>query len=248
MATAVAARIREEGGEAMAHAGDAADLDYTTQLVEDTLEEYGRIDGVANFAGILRDGLSYKLTEDDWDSVMRTHLRSHFALLRAVAPHWRAEAGDGTLEPQRSFLGVSSLAAKGNVGQLNYSTAKAGVLGFVRSASSELYRYGVRVNALIPSGFSRMTETVPEEYRPYTRAEMPPERVAPPAAYLLSDAATDVTGLTVHAGGDTIRLLSDPEVKRVGVREGGWTVDSIAEAFEESLTEEFEVTRTDRFF
>ena len=236
--------IRAEGGEASAHFGDVSDLDYAESLVEDTLEAHGRLDSVANFAGVLRDGYLTNLTEEDWDDVIRVHLKGHFALLRAAARRWREEADGDTLEPQRSFLAVTSRSALGNVGQLNYGTAKAGVLGFTRSASTELYSTGVRVNALMPSAFTRMTEEIPEEHRPYTREEMPPEKVAPAVAFLASDAAEDVTGVTVYAGGDRIAVYADPEPVRTGVRPGGWTAESLAESFED-VAEGVDLTRTD---
>ena len=240
----VAAAIEDEidGASARAHFGDAGDADDAADAIETTLESFGRLDGIANFAGILRDGMSWSLSDEDWDAVVRTHLRSNFTLLRAATRHWRE-----TDEPpaDRSFLAVSSRGALGNVGQLAYASANAGILGFVRAASTELHRQDVRVNALVPNGYTRMTETIPEEHRPYTREEMPPEDVAPAAVYLL-DRAADVTGVTVTAAGDEIGLLSEPRQVRTGVAEDGWTVDAIDEAFD-SIADGYELTRTDRF-
>lgn len=244
-AEAVADRIREAGGEAVAHFGDVASLPDTRDLRETALDTYGRVDGVANFAGILRDELSYRMTADQFDAVVRTHLRGHFALLRTFGAHWRGNAGDR--ERERSFLGVSSLAALGNVAQVNYAAAKAGVFGLVRSASTELYRHDVRANTLVPSGYTRMTETVPEEHRPYTREEMPPERVVPLVAYLMSEAATDVTGNVFYAGGDRVGLVSEPRLHRVGVRPGGWSPEAVA-AEMEAIAGDVDLTRTERFF
>jgi len=245
-AESVAAAIREDGGDATAHFGDVTDLDYAASLVEAAVSTHGRLDCVANFAGIIRDRFATNLSGEDWDEVVRVNLRSNFALLRAAARHWREAAEGEALSPQRSFLAVTSRGALGNVGQLNYCTSKAGVLGFVRSASSELYSTGVRVNALMPSGYSRMTETVPEEHRPYTREEMPPEKVGPTAAFLASDAATDVTGVTVYAGGDRVAIYSDPEPVRQAIRPGGWTPEALAESFGD-LAEGVELTRTERY-
>jgi len=118
----------------------------------------------------------------------------------------------------------------------------------VRTISSEMYRHGVRVNALAPNGYTRMTETVPEEHRPYTREEMPPERVAAFAAFLASEHATDVTGCTLYAGGDRVGVFSEPSLDRVGVRPGGWTVEDLAEHFEEGVAGDVELTRTESFF
>lgn len=242
-ASQVAADIRDDGGEATAHFGDVADLDYTESLIAETAAEHGRIDAIANFAGILRDGYLTNLSEDDWDAVIRVHLKGHFSLLRSAARHWRSVADGEALDPQRSFLAVTSRSALGNVGQLNYSTAKAGLLGFTRTAASELHSTGVRVNALMPTAFTRMTEAIPEEHRPYTREEMPPEKVAPAVAFLAGDAAEDVTGVTLYAGGDRIAVYSEPEPVRQGIRPGGWTVESLAESLED-VAEGVELTRT----
>lgn len=240
----VAAEIREAGGEAVAHHGDISDTDVAVDLVETAVEEFGRLDGVANFAGVLRDGWLTNLSDDDWETAVGTNLTGHFGLLRAAAARWQSLEDP---EPQRSFLAVSSMGALGNPGQVNYSATKAGILGMVRAASTELARSNVRVNSLIPSGFTRMTATVPEEHRPYTREEMPPERVAPMVAYLMSDEATDVTGCTLFAGGDRIGLFSDPEMERVATTPGGWTPEAIAEELDGPLTDGFDLERTERF-
>lgn len=246
VAEAVVDDIKAQGGTAIAYHGDASDSEVVEELLDTTLDEFGRLDGIANFAGIIRDGWLTNLSDEDWDRVIRVNVRSNFALLRTAARHWRSLEEDER-HPQRAFLGVSSMGALGNIGQLNYATAKAGVLGFVRAASTELYESGVRVNGIIPSGFTRMTETVPEEHRPYTRAEMPPERVAPMVAYLLSDAAEDVTGCTLYAGGDRIGLFSDPRMERAAVSPGGWTAEDIAAEMDGQLTDGIPLTRTDRF-
>jgi len=232
-AAETAEKIRENGGEAMAHFGDVSDLEYTESLVADTLEEYGRVDGAVNFAGVLNDAISYKMTEEEWDRVIRVHLKGHFALLRPLAAHWRDAAGDDGLDPQRSFIGLSSTSVFGNVGQLNYSAAKAGVLGFTRTAAIELNRFNVRVNALIPTAYTRTIASMPEERQPFSEDEFPPEKVAPLVGYLLSDEATDITGCTLRAAGDMVGLLSDPEVTHLAYREDGWTPEGIAESFRE---------------
>lgn len=224
-------RVREVGGEAMAHFGDVSELDYTETLVTETVDEFGRVDGVVNFAGILRDSISYKMTGEEFDSVVNVHLRGHFSMLRNVAAHWREEArdNDDELDSQRSFVSVTSRAALGSIGQINYSSAKAGVLGLTRSAAQELSRYNVRANALMPIGYTRMVESMPHE--PFSEEDMPPETVAATAAFLLSDEAEGLNGLTVRAEGDQIGIISDPEFTRTGFRDDGWTTEAVAERF-----------------
>ncbi|MFB6250383.1 MAG: SDR family oxidoreductase [Halobellus sp.] len=244
---AVATDIRESGGTAIAHHGDVSDFEYAETLIADAVAEYGRLDFVCNFAGILRDGISYKLTEADWHDVIETNLTGQFAPLRAAGAHWRemADDGDEAFERERSYLAVSAGAARGSLGQANYAAAKAGVLGMVRSASNELLRSGVRVNALVPNGYTRMTETVPEEHRPYSREEMPPENVAPLVAYLASEASAGITGCTLYAGGDRVGVLSDPAMEAVGVEPAGWTLDSLAAHFREDVAAAVDLSRTE---
>lgn len=248
VAADVAESIREDGGTATAHAGDLTDFAYADDLLADTVDEYGRVDAVANFAGVLRDDLSYKLDAEDWRTVVETNLTGQFTLLQAACEHWRSAAGEDGFDSQRSYLATSAHSARGNAGQVNYAAAKAGVLGMVRTVSSEMFRHGVRVNALVPNAYTRMTETVPEEHRPYTLEEMPPERVAAFVAYLASDHATDVTGCTLYAGGDRVGVFSEPSLDRVGVEPGGWSLESLAEHFREDVAGDADLTRTDSFF
>lgn len=129
VARGVVERIRSDGGTAVAHHGDVADTEAAADLVRTAVEAFGGLDGVANFVGVLRDGWLTNLSDDDWDTSLRTNLRSNFGLLRAAVEHWRGLEGDP--EPQPSFLAVSSRGAMGNPGQLNYAASKAGVLGTV---------------------------------------------------------------------------------------------------------------------
>jgi len=250
-AETTAEAVREAGGEATAHLGDVSSFEYTADLVADTIEEYGRLDGVINYAGILRDGISYKMDPADFDAVIEVHLRGHFCLLRNAAAHWRERAGkreDDTLATQRSFVSVVSPAIWGNPGQINYASAKAGILGLTRTAAVELSRLNVRVNALMPLGFTRMVEAIPEDQRGVDPEDIPPEKVAPVAAYLLSDAATDVTGCTIRAAGDEIGVVSTPEIVRRGYDSDGWSLEDVAERFESEVAQGIDLDNSTRRF
>ncbi|ELY61939.1 SDR family NAD(P)-dependent oxidoreductase [Natronococcus jeotgali] len=230
-AAATAERIKADGGEAMAHFGDITSLEYTGTLVEDVLEEYGRIDGAVNYAGILRDTYLTDMSGDEWDDVIHVHLRGHFSLLRNLARHWRErdrEAEHG-LSTERSFVSVTSPSALGNVGQANYSAAKAGVLGLTRTAARELSQSNVRVNALLPIAYTRMTEDILED------KSKSPEKVAPVVAALMSDDAAGITGRTIRAVGDSVSIVSDPEIERTAITEGGWTADRLTSTFRDAL-------------
>jgi NAD(P)-dependent dehydrogenase (short-subunit alcohol dehydrogenase family) len=235
--------VRDAGGDGTTHFGDITDLEYTERLVEETVAEYGRVDGVVNFAGSVRDSISYKMSGDEWDDVIDVHLRGHFSLLRAVAAHWRERARDG-LDAERSFLAVASRSALGSPGQANYSAAKAGILGLVRTTARELSRYDIRVNALMPTAYTRMIENIPEEKRPFTREEMPPENIGPVVAFLLSDEAEGITGTTVRAAGDTVGVVSDPEIVRLGLNQDGWTIEELAERFRSDVAEGVDLDRS----
>ncbi|ARS89538.1 SDR family oxidoreductase [Natrarchaeobaculum aegyptiacum] len=223
--------IEAAGGDAMVHVGDVTDLGYTDQLVEDTLAEYGRIDGAVNFAGILRDSYLTNMSAEEWDAVIHVHLRGHFSLLRNLARHWRQrnEETEGGLERERSFLGVTSPSALGNVGQANYGAAKAGVLGLTRTAAMELAGSNVRVNALFPVAATRMTEGILED------DSLAPEKVAPVVAALMSEDASDITGRTISAVGDEIGVVPDPEIERTVTREGGWSTGEVIDALGDEL-------------
>jgi NAD(P)-dependent dehydrogenase (short-subunit alcohol dehydrogenase family) len=243
--------IRDSGGEATAHFGDIASLDYTETLVEDTYDEYGRIDGAVNFAGVLADGILYKMSGEEWDRVIRVHLRGHFALLRNLTAHWREQSReyeDG-LPESRSFVGISSYSAtRGNIGQANYTAAKAGILALVRSAAREMSRHNVRVNAFCPNAYTRMAEDVPEEQRAAPSEIASPEDNANFVAYLMSDHTSHISGSTFAldgAEGDELSFVTEGEKARTAVNSGGWSVADLVERLDSELLDGFETDRTD---
>lgn len=229
-------RVRGVGGTAMAHFGDISSIDYTERLVADAFEAFGRVDGAANFAGIVRTDPISEMSRADWDDIVDVHLGGHFALLRSVVAHWEEMAErEGELEPQRSFVGVTSRAALGQQRAVNYSAAKAGVLGLVRSAAAELAPLNVRVNALSPGARSRQNEYFYVDDDADHERPPPPSKVGPMVGYLLSDHAEDVTGCTIRASGDAIGIMSDPEIVRTAFKNGGWTAEDIADRFRETV-------------
>jgi NAD(P)-dependent dehydrogenase (short-subunit alcohol dehydrogenase family) len=233
-------RIEDAGGEAMAHFGDVTDLEYTEQLVADTVEEYGAVHGVINYAGILRDSMVFNMDEDEWDAVIDVHLKGHFSVVRAVSSHWRERyKAEGGFDRQRSLTCVSSGVAAGNPGQANYSAAKAGILGLMRTSARELYQYDVRVNALWPTALTRMTEDLPA-MAGADEESMGPQLVPAAPVFLASEGAEDVNGVTLAIAGGNVAVVSDPEreqslSKNVG-EEGGWTAAEIDDRWDE-LTE-----------
>lgn len=154
----VADEIRARGGRAVAHTGDITTTDGAVSLVTTALEAFGRLDTLVNNAGFLRDRMLVNLDEDDWDAVIRVHLKGHFLPLRHAAAHWRAEAKAGRTPDARIVNTSSGAGLLGSVGQGNYSAAKAGIIGLTLVAAAELAPYGVQVNALAPAARTRMTE------------------------------------------------------------------------------------------
>ncbi|MFQ3318729.1 MAG: NAD(P)-dependent dehydrogenase (short-subunit alcohol dehydrogenase family) [Natronomonas sp.] len=237
-------RIEERGGEAMAHFGDVTDLAYTEQLIEDTVEEYGAVHAIANFAGVLRDGMLFKMTEEQWDTVVDVHLKGHFSLIRNAAEHWRARSKelDG-FERERSFICVSSGVSVGNVGQANYTAAKAGILGLMRTAALELDQYDVRVNAMWPTAVTRMTEDLPA-MAAVDPDDLGPGHVTGVPVFLAGEESEGVTGCTVAVAGDNVAIVSDPERERTLSTDDadGWSATELADRWAE-LTDGFETRR-----
>ncbi|CAM5371392.1 Short-chain dehydrogenase OS=Streptomyces aurantiogriseus OX=66870 GN=GCM10010251_42030 PE=3 SV=1 [Streptomyces aurantiogriseus] len=205
-AARVAAEIREAGGEAVVHAADIATSEGAASLVTTALETYGRLDTLVNNAGFLRDRMLVNLDEDDWDAVVRVHLKGHFLPLRHAAAHWRAEAKAGRTPTARIVNTSSGAGLLGSVGQGNYSASKAGIVALTLVAAAELARYGVQVNAIAPAARTRMTERTFADTMaaPDTGFDaMAPENVSPLVVWLGSAASEGVTGRVFEAEAGT---------------------------------------------
>ncbi|MFC8430933.1 SDR family oxidoreductase [Streptomyces sp. NPDC057253] len=207
----VVEEIRALGGRAVAHDGDIASTEGAASLVRTALETYGRLDALVNNAGFLRDRMLVNLDEDDWDAVMRVHLKGHFLPLKHAAAHWRGEAKAGRAPVARVVNTSSGAGLLGSVGQGNYSAAKAGIIGLTLVAAVELARYGVQVNAIAPAARTRMTEATFAE----TMAApgdggfdaMAPENVSPLVVWLASPASAGVSGRVFEAEGGRITVM-----------------------------------------
>ncbi|PBC64394.1 short-chain dehydrogenase [Streptomyces sp. Tue6028] len=209
-AALVAEEIRTAGGEAVAHGGDIATAEGAASLVRTALETYGRLDTLVNNAGFLRDRMLVNLDEDDWDAVMRVHLKGHFLPLKHAAAHWRTEAKAGRTPSARVVNTSSGAGLLGSVGQGNYSAAKAGIVGLTLVAAAELGRYGVQVNAIAPAARTRMTEGTFAETMaaPGTGFDaMAPENVSPLVVWLGSAAGAGVTGRVFETEGGRITVM-----------------------------------------
>ncbi|CBG73871.1 putative dehydrogenase [Streptomyces scabiei 87.22] len=209
-AARVVEEIRARGGEAVAHGGDIATTDGAASLVRTALDTYGRLDTLVNNAGFLRDRMLVNLDEDDWDAVLRVHLKGHFLPLKHAAAHWRAETKAGRTPTARIVNTSSGAGLLGSLGQGNYSAAKAGIVGLTLVAAAELARYGVQVNAIAPAARTRMTETVfaGTMTAPDTGFDaMAPENVSPLVVWLGSAASDGVTGRVFETEAGRITVM-----------------------------------------
>ncbi|MFH9551389.1 SDR family oxidoreductase [Streptomyces sp. NPDC017435] len=239
-AARTADEIRAAGGEAIAHGGDIATSDGAASLVRAALDTYGRLDTLVNNAGFLRDRMLVNLAEDDWDAVLRVHLKGHFLTLKHAAAHWRAEAKAGRPPAARVVNTSSGAGLLGSVGQGNYSAAKAGIVALTLVAAAELARYGVQVNAIAPAARTRMTErtfaaamAAPED----GFDAMAPENVSPLVVWLGSAASEGVTGRVFETEGGRITVMEGWRPGPTLDKAARWTAAEAGEAARELLTQ-----------
>ncbi|MFG3370270.1 SDR family oxidoreductase [Streptomyces sp. NPDC048156] len=237
-AAQVVEEIRALGGEAVAHGGDIATTDGAASLVATALDTFGRLDTLVNNAGFLRDRMLVNLDEDDWDAVMRVHLKGHFLPLKHAAAHWRAEAKAGRTPSARVVNTSSGAGLLGSVGQGNYSAAKAGIVGLTLVAAAEMGRYGVQVNAVAPAARTRMTEATfagamaaPED----GFDAMAPENVSPVVVWLGSSASDGVTGRVFEAEAGRITVMEGWRPGPTADKAARWTPTEAGEAARELL-------------
>ncbi|MEU7030587.1 3-oxoacyl-ACP reductase [Streptomyces sp. NPDC046275] len=213
----VAAEIRAAGGRAVAHLGDVADFETARGLVDLAVAEFGKLDVLVNNAGILRDRMIFSMSEDEWDSVIRVHLKGHFNTTHFAAVHWRgrAKAGEGGVYGR--IVNTSSEAfLAGSAGQPNYAAAKGGIVGLTTSTALALAKYGVTANAICPRARTRMTEDVFAGFAEPTAEDeldpLSPEHVAPLVGYLASPAAAGVNGQLLVVHGGMVAVVDRPRV------------------------------------
>jgi NAD(P)-dependent dehydrogenase (short-subunit alcohol dehydrogenase family) len=230
--------IRKAGGEAVASTLSITEPKNAEAIVKQALDAFGRVDILVNNAGILRDVIFHKMSWSDWSDVISVHLNGSFNISRAVAPLFR-EQGSGAFVHMTSTSGLV-----GNFGQANYMAAKLGIMGLSRGIALDMARFNVRSNCIAPFAFTRMIESIPaqseqDKKRIEAFQRMTPEKIAPLAVYLSSDAASDITGQIFSVRNNEIYLFNQPRPIKTIHRAGGWTPEQLVTELKSALAPSF---------
>ena len=237
-AQAVVDEITSAGGKAVASGADVSDHAAAEDLIKTAIAEFGRLDVLVNVAGILRDRMIFNMSEQEWDDVIRVHLKGTFNTSKFAAAHWRSLREESAQNRIINFTSVSGL--HGAPGQPNYAAAKMGIVGLTWSCANALGKYGVTANAVSPAAATRMTDSIPTDRRRTDRpsdedARRSPDNVAKVVAYLASERSGFLTGRIVHSSGYEVSLYSNmaPTVRLIA--EQPWELDDLAGEVERSF-------------
>jgi NAD(P)-dependent dehydrogenase (short-subunit alcohol dehydrogenase family) len=225
----VVAEIQAIGGEAVANHDDVADAEGADRLVQQAVDTFGALHVLVNNAGILRDRMVFSMTDEEWDAVIRVHLRGHFMPTRAAARYWRQRSKDG--DPLKASV-VNTTSTSGllsNPGQTNYGAAKTGIATFTEICQKELWRYGVRCNAIAPAARTRLTAPLGGMGEaPETGFDrMAPENISPFVAYLATEDCP-IGGKVFFVFGGTVQLFQPWTVVDTIATDGAWSLDGLA--------------------
>ena len=224
----VVEEIKAAGGDAVANGDNVADFAGAGRMVQQALQEFGRLDILVCNAGILRDRMLVNMTEEEWDAVIAVHLKGHFAPTQHAAAYWREQSKAGEEVRGRVICTASPSGVFGNVGQANYGAAKAGIAGFTIIVAQELQRYGVTVNCLAPNARTRMTEetfqmSAPEEgFDP-----LDPSNISTVVVALCADEAQAITGQVFHVWGGAVNALKGWSAGELFDAPAGWDSDAL---------------------
>jgi NAD(P)-dependent dehydrogenase (short-subunit alcohol dehydrogenase family) len=233
----VAAEVKAGGARARIAAGDIGEWSTAQSLLDTALSEFGRLDILVNNAGVLRDRMIFSMSEQEWDLVLRTHLRGHFLTSRLATAYWREQSKQAGGEVYARVINTSSEAfLLGSPGQPNYSAAKAGIAALTVVTARSCARYGVRANAICPRGRTAMTASLMEAAPEHGPDPMDPRYVAPLVTYLASSAASAINGEVFVVHGGVAAVMAPPAIRATfradehGSPDGMWTPEAIASA------------------
>ena len=238
---AAEALVAELGDKALANCGDITSMEGAQSIVDAAIAKFGEVHGVINNAGVLRDRMFLKMTEDDWDMVMRVHLRGHFCLANILANRWRDLAKEGTTVNGRLINTSSGAGLQGSIGQSNYVAAKGGIAALTLVQAAELRRYGITANALAPAARTGMTEEVFADMMKKPDGEafdyFAPENVAPIVVWLCSELSSDVTGRVFESAGGQLSVADGWRTGKVNDKGDRWDPAELTEVVKALIEE-----------
>jgi NAD(P)-dependent dehydrogenase (short-subunit alcohol dehydrogenase family) len=226
----VVGEIEAMGGEAVVNGADVADFAAAEAMVRQAIDTFGGLDILVNNAGFVRDRMLVNTSEEEWDAVIRVHLKGHFAPLRHAGAYWRAEAKGGRQRAARVVNTSSGAGLQGSIGQATYSSAKAGIAALTLVAAAELGRYGVTVNAIAPVARTRMTEGAFD-----TSGMALPEDNSPIVAWLASEEAGDVTGRVIEIDGSRLTVENGWAHGPSATADGRWVAADVGPSLRKLL-------------
>jgi NAD(P)-dependent dehydrogenase (short-subunit alcohol dehydrogenase family) len=232
MADAVVAEIKAMGGDAVGHYQDISSTEGANSLIKAGLDKWGKFDALINNAGILRDKMSFNMTDDEWDLVIKVHMRGHFMPARAAVQYFRQAAKENKLPNGGAIVNTSSTSGLlGNAGQVNYSAAKMGIVRMTYTRALEFLKYNIRINAIAPMAYTRLTEDLPMAA---ALKSLTPAKIAPFTIFLCSDAAAGITGQVFGVFGNIIQLYRAPRPVHYWQAKGEiWDVNDVAQLAQE---------------
>jgi NAD(P)-dependent dehydrogenase (short-subunit alcohol dehydrogenase family) len=230
--------ITSAGGKAVVNGADISDHGAAEELIKSAIAEFGRLDVLVNVAGILRDRMIFNMSEQEWDDVIRVHLKGSFNTSKFAAAHWRSLREETAQNRIINFTSVSGL--HGAPGQPNYAAAKMGIVGLTWSCANSLAKYGVTCNAVSPAAATRMTDSIPTDRRRTDRpsdedARRSPDNVATVVAYLASERSGWLSGRIVHSAGFEVSLYNNMSPVVRLLNQEPWELDELADQIERSF-------------
>ncbi len=227
----VVEEINASGGRAVVNGGSVSSWADAEAMVQQAVDTFGGLDILVNNAGILRDRMSFSMTEEDWDTVIDVHLKGHFAPSRFAAAYWRAKFKESNEPVNAKIVNTASESGiYGNGGQANYAAAKAGIASMTIVMARELERLGVRVNAICPTARTRLTETVAGDFMAKKEGQadiFAPENIAAVVAWLASDLSNPITGQVVKVMGGNLQVLRGWRPVTECTDEAEWSLDTV---------------------